>query len=259
MGVRLRRAVPVLPALLWCAVTVLADEGVLTLGTGVDYSTGKYGGSVATDILYVPLFAKYESEPWLFKLTVPWLQITAPQGTVIVDGQPLSPTGSGKRTRNAGMGDVTAAAGRTVLDLASQRLIVDLVGKIKFPTADKDKGLGTGEYDYALQADVVKAIEKVSLFGTAGYRWVGSSQEFPLHNVWYGSIGASGKVLADTSVGLAYDYRQAASDGSDAQSEISVFLTQRLGSRFKAQLYGVAGLSDGSPDWGTGLMLSTSW
>ena len=128
--------------------------------------------------------------------------------------------------------------------------------------ADKAQNVSVikrGEYDYALQADVVKAIEKVSLFGTAGYRWVGSSQEFPLHNVWYGSIGASGKVLADTSVGLAYDYRQAASDGSDAQSEISVFLTQRLGSRFKAQLYGVAGLSDGSPDWGTGLMLSTSW
>ena len=47
-----------MPALFCCATTTLADDGILTLGTGVDYSTGKYGGSVATDILYVPLYVQ---------------------------------------------------------------------------------------------------------------------------------------------------------------------------------------------------------
>jgi hypothetical protein len=258
MRVCLQRALPALPVLLLCASTATA-RGSVTLGAGVDYSTGKYGGMVATDILYLPVYAKYESEPWLFKLTVPWLQVTAPQGTVIVDGQPLSPTRSQERTRNAGLGDVTAAAGRTVLDVAAHRLLVDLVGKVKFPTADEDKGLGTGQYDYALQADAVKGVGRVSLFGTGGYRWMGHSPEFPLNNVWYGSIGASGKLGADTSIGVAYDYREASTATSDPQSEVSAFLTQRLRDHFKVQLYGVAGLSDGSPDWGAGLMLSTSW
>ena len=32
-------------------------------------------------------------------------------------------------------------------------LLIDLTGKVKFGTADENKGLGTGENDYAVQAD----------------------------------------------------------------------------------------------------------
>src|SRR5438105_4134742 len=35
----------------------LMAEG-LTLGTGFDYTTGKYGGSEKTDILYLPFYAR---------------------------------------------------------------------------------------------------------------------------------------------------------------------------------------------------------
>lgn len=245
----------------WLLVAAVAHaQGTVTLGTGIDYSTGKYGGSVSTDILYLPVYGKYETGPWLFKVTVPWLQITAPEGTVIADGRPLSPTvDTGTRTRNSGVGDVTAAAGRTVLESNRHRLIVDVLGKVKFPTADEDKGLGTGEHDYALQADIVKGVGALSLFATGGYRWMGHSADFPLSNVWYASVGSSARLDALTSFGVAYDYREAATATGEYQSEVSAFATHRLADHVRVQLYGVAGLSDGSPDWGLGLMLSGSW
>src|SRR6266436_7323305 len=55
-----------------------------SLTTGVDYSTGKYGGTASTDILYVPLTAAYEMDKWLFKLTVPYIMVTGP-GDVVRD------------------------------------------------------------------------------------------------------------------------------------------------------------------------------
>src|SRR6266513_2752101 len=56
----------------------LAAEPELSLGSGVNFSSGKYGGSESTHILTIPLTARYESEPWTFRATLPYLRITGP-------------------------------------------------------------------------------------------------------------------------------------------------------------------------------------
>lgn len=64
-----------------CVVAIAAGTadtsaaGSLTVGTGIDYSTGKYGGSTATEVLYVPFYARAELDRWLFRLTVPQINI----------------------------------------------------------------------------------------------------------------------------------------------------------------------------------------
>jgi hypothetical protein len=63
-----------------------AADDRFTMGAGVDYSSGTYGGTIATNILYVPVYGKYETGRWLLKLTVPWLRITGP-GNVVVAGE----------------------------------------------------------------------------------------------------------------------------------------------------------------------------
>src|SRR5690242_20878890 len=40
---------------------------------------------------------------------------------------------------------------------------------VKFPTAEKSKGLGTGEFDYSAQVDVRGLVKSVIWFGTVGY------------------------------------------------------------------------------------------
>src|SRR5258706_14018459 len=62
------------------AQTALAAEAELSLGSGLNYSTGTYGGSSSTHILTIPLTARYESESWTLRATVPYLRITRPSG-----------------------------------------------------------------------------------------------------------------------------------------------------------------------------------
>src|SRR5438034_811374 len=58
------------------AQTALAAEGEFSLGTGLNYTTGTYGGSTSTKILTIPFNARYDNGPWTFKATLPYLHVT---------------------------------------------------------------------------------------------------------------------------------------------------------------------------------------
>ena len=237
--------------------TATAVGGSLTLGTGVDYSTGKYGGSTSTDVLYVPFYARAEIGRWLFRLTVPQINISSQGRAVIVDGRPIVVADpSAPRTTASGIGDTVAAIGYTILDGERAGLIFDLYGKVKFPTGDSAKGLGTGEYDYAVQADIVKSLGRVSLLGTVGYRSLGDPPGVEFRDVWYGGAGLAVRLDDHQSAGVLYDYREPSTAQGFHQSELTAYLSRRITPELKLQIYGIRGLSDGSPAWGGGVMLS---
>ena len=80
--------------------------------TGVDSSSGKYGGSDTTEIRYVPFTLRYNAEPWQFKLTVPYVTIRSTGGTIIGyddNGVPIR-SGGGARSTESGLGDVVASS-----------------------------------------------------------------------------------------------------------------------------------------------------
>jgi hypothetical protein len=60
-------------ALLMVAGMAHAEDG-LSLGVGVDYSSGDYGSETTTKILSVPLSAKYNTGDWSFKASLPWMR-----------------------------------------------------------------------------------------------------------------------------------------------------------------------------------------
>ena len=57
----------------------------LRLSTGIEYSSGRYGGSDDIEELYVPFTLRAGFERIGLRLTVPWLSVTAPEDTVITD------------------------------------------------------------------------------------------------------------------------------------------------------------------------------
>ena len=234
-----------------------AAEGTVTLSTGYDYSTGKYGDTVATTINYVPTSAKYDAGPWTVKLTVPYLQMTGPANVIGGgDNTVVTSTGSTQRRSAAGLGDVLAAVGYEVVNDGAAGVLVDVIAKVKLPTANASEGLGTGKTDYALQVDTVKAVDMLSLFGTVGYSVLGSSPTVPLNNVWFASAGGGYRFSKATTAGLLYSYRQASSQSGLIQSEVTPYLSHKLGDQWRVQLYGVVGLAKGSPDWGAGTSIS---
>ncbi len=232
-------------------------NGMFSITSGLDYSTGKYGQSKSTDITYVPFTAKYETDLTTLKLTVPWLTITGPGDVVGADAAIVRQGSSGKTTTESGLGDVVFSVAQTIANIGETRpLILDLTGKVKFATASTSKGLGTGENDYTLELDAYKPLAySITLLGGLGYKKLGDPADVNLNNVWFGSAGVSYKLNPSSSAGIMADYRQATLNTSDPLREVTAFFTHKFSAQYKLQSYLTHGYSDASTDWGGGVML----
>lgn len=233
------------------AQAVWAEAGTFSVGTGFNYSSGKYGTSTETTITSIPLVTTYDQGPWAVRLTVPYIRITGASDVVAGVGRAKTATTTVVRT-DSGLGDIVAAGTYNFFNDAALQFGADITGKIKFGTADKDKNLGTGKNDYGAQLDVYKRINRWTLFSGLGYTVLGSSADIPLNNVWNAGFGSSYKLTDKDSAGVAYDYRQKASDTGFAQSEFTAYVVHKFDKSWKAQAYLLKGFSDGSPDWGAG-------
>ncbi len=249
-----------LAAFLGCAVmlhgmTAVAEDSdtEFSILAGVDFTSGTYGGDVDIEDTYVPFTATIDSGRFSFRLTMPYLSVTAPEGTVFdPDGVPLP--GTGDLITESGLGDVIGSATIfNVIDSERLDLVMDLTGKIKFGTADEVKGLGTGENDYSVQADFYKFADQLTLVGSVGYKFRGDPAGLDLEDVLMASIGSTYKFTPDVNGGLFFDYRESAIAGSDSVQELTAFVSRRITDDWRLQFYALTGFTDSSPDWGGGI------
>lgn len=250
------KKIEALPAALLAALALPAAAGEFSASAGMDYSSGDYGTNETSETWYVPVVGKYEDGRLGLKLTVPYLRITNP--SVGPDGEPL-PCGNAtapSRKTESGLGDVVGAASYALLDGTEGGVLLDVVGKVKLPTADEDECLGTGKTDYSVQIDAAKAFGGVTGFGTLGWKKFGDPSGANFRDPIYGSVGLATKLAPATTVGAAYDWRQKVTSRGDEISEMALFVSQTLDPAWKLQFYAVKGFSDASPDWGSGLIFS---
>ncbi len=255
-------------AALLCLPAFAYAQGELTLGLGFNYSSGDYGTSTTTKIVSIPFSVRYDVGRLSLKATVPYLRITGSSAVVPGIGAvsntnprargrgagvaPTAPVPASAESTESGLGDTVLAATYTVLYDSASKFGVDVTGKVKVATADADKGLGTGEHDAGVQVDAYKTYDRTTVFGGIGYMMLGSSGFIQLDNVWSANLGASYQLSSSDSVGASFDWREAASPSGSAQREIMGFWTRKFDRNWKAQVYGLKGFSDGSPDWGFG-------
>ena len=238
-----------------------AADGDFSVGTGFNYSTGKYGASQETRIVSIPFSARYETDKWLLKATVPWLSVTSPANVIpgIGSFDNSGRGGSGRRRSFAGtqtesgLGDATLSATYTAFYDEDARRGLDLTGRLKLPTADSDKGLGTGSTDESMQVDLYQSVDRLTLFGDVGYTNFGHSDVVELKNAVNYGVGLSNKIGDDDSVGVSYDARQKASVGGAPQRELTAFWNHHLARATKLQAYVLKGFAQGSPDFGFGV------
>ena len=100
----------------------------------------------------------------------------------------------GERDHESGIGDLTIGAKWQFLKETGWLPRQALAAAVKFPTADDDKGLGSGKTDYDLTWIASKKLsEKTGFHVNAGYTWVGEP---------------SGEDVADVfHYGVALDYQ----------------------------------------------------
>ena len=247
------RKLAALAALCLAAATAAAQEGKLTLGGGLHYSQGDYGTQDTTRITTLALNGRYDLDRWVFRATLPYLFVSG--GATVVPG--IGAVGRSRGSSSAsGVGDVVASATYNAHYDAASQFGIDLTGKVKFGTAERAEGLGTGENDFSFGGELYKTIDRTTLFAALGYTIFGDPPGFPLDNGFYYSVGASWKLPPRESIGVSLDGRQAIVPGGDVQRELVGFWTRTLESAWKVQAYFLIGLADASPDWGGGLTLA---
>ena len=227
-------------------------ESTISLSTGFDYSTGKYGGTTPTDILYIPVTGKYQTDNLYLILTVPYISITSTG--VVVRVSPFRTVTRTKVTTESGLGDVTSAAGYTVFE--GEQLMLDFVGKIKFSTADANKNLGSGENNYSAQLDGFYSLGKTTVLATAGYKVIGAPAGINVNNIIYATLGFSQKISDTIRAGMLLDIAQSSSNIIPGSRELSFFVSNKLNKTSKIQAGLMKGFSDGSPDFGFSVMIT---
>lgn len=247
--------------LLLSTATAVAQEeaagGKFSVSTGVDYSSGDYGSTTDTDMIYVPLGLKYKTDAWNVKVTVPYISIKG-AGNVRPELGNVA-TSNATRTTESGLGDIVLAGGYTFLENIEKGFYGDITAKVKIPTADEDKNLGTGATDYTVQLDFMKTMGDFTPMFGFGYKRLGDTGTLQLDNVWLWNIGMDYKVNDSLNVGVFYDWREKATATSEHQQDGSVYANVKLNDHVKLQPYAGTGFSDGSPDLNVGLTFTYTY
>ncbi|MCZ8324532.1 MAG: transporter [Sphingomonadaceae bacterium] len=239
------------------ALALLASASIATpalaedytqFSLGLDYSEGDYGITPDTKIVAVPIGIKLQRGDFFVRASLPWLHVDGP--AVPGDGGALP--GPGGSTSRSGIGDLSLAAGYSLP--VTDTLYFDMIGKVKLPTASESKGLGTGTTDFTAEAELTKVFGQTSVSLRGGRRFNGSSAAFPLQDVWQAGAGIY-HTVGKVTLGLDYDWRDAALPTLPNRSELTGSLGYKLTDAFRLQGYAYTGLSDGSPNIGGGLQL----
>jgi predicted porin len=228
------------------------SNGRFSISVGADYSSGDYGASEDTDVWAIPISLKYRTGVWRLGISTSWLHVTSPN-TVDADGNFIG--SGGKKNTEAGMGDVHLSAAYALLDDRDYLVGLDVIGKVKIPTADENKFLGTGKVDYGLNLEAFKTINNWTPYWNVGYKWKGDPSDINYKNMWSTSLGFEYQVNHDLIVGAGYDWQQKVTQFSQNAQETSVYTNYHLNNTNKLNFYLLTGYSDASPDWGSGLVL----
>jgi len=237
------------------------DDPRWLLSTSVNYSVGDYGTNKDTTIVYVPVtFGVRPIDQLWISLTLPWIYQSSENVVVTAGGVAVRKKGgSGKfarperSTSESGVGDLLLKVSYTVLE---ERDFVPEIApyvKIKFPTADSDRGLGTGEFDETIGVDLSKRlIDGLFGFVTLSYTFVGDPPGTNFRDSFGWSVGPAYSI-GPLSLFAFLDGSTAISPGQADPLELRVGAEYRLTRALKFTGAVTRGLSNGSADWGGSL------
>ena len=248
------------------AMPALADDDDprWLFSSSVNYSIGDYGTNKDTTIVYVPFtFGVRPVDTLWISLTVPYLYQNSQNVVVTGGGVATRKKATGKfaqpatATTESGLGDVLLKASYVLLN--EKPLLPEIAPyvKIKFPTADKDRGLGTGEFDETIGVDLSKQLIG-PLYGyvTVAYTFVGSPPGADFDNSFGWGVGAAYTLFPGLSLFAFLDGSTAISPGQADPLELRVGAEYRLIKALKLTGAVSRGLSDGAADWGLSAALT---
>ena len=249
----------------------------LALGIGLELSSGTFGtGSTSTYATAPVILDWFPTDRIDLELTVPFLyqrtsnighavlgtSVQSPATSVAksVDRGPMNGTGGGGGSGSGsmfggdyGLGDITLISGYKLLSDSDTSPNLRPTLYVKFPTADENKGFGTGKFDFGAGVAVSKWLGNWQPFAEGRYVVQGASHD---------ETGAENFVTADTGIAYSWSdhlttsgfarYGSKFFDNMAAPLEARVKVVWRFSERAYTDVYALKGFSDGSPDYGGG-------
>jgi Putative MetA-pathway of phenol degradation len=250
-----------------------ADDASGSLASGYSYSSGKYGTATTTTIETVPLLGSVSVGDLTFDANVPYLSVNGDPNVIpglgkVNNTNPKKRGNGAARGSGSGLGDVVLSATYDFYSNEAAKFGFDVTGSAKLGTGDKNQGLGTGATDYTIEIGAYKSVGELSLNGSLGYTAVGSSNYVKLKkNQVLVAFGGVYKIDEDWSVGADFD-----SGGQGAHSvkvlrsvsgvstrTLTEYVTYKFSGSWKLELYALEGLSNASPDFGGGALVTLSF
>ena len=268
--------------ILLAAVTVLllpalvyADGPTYAVGLGFEFASGEYGTGIRTDSIYMPFMAGvYPTERLDFVLEVPLVyqsssavvagQYMGTQGTQgstatmmaqSVMGMGMGTNASAAQVNDAqyGLGDIKLKAGYVLYTEEKYVPAIRPNFYVKFPTADKNKFLGTGAFDVGFGVELTKWFGKWFADGDLGYVIQGNSSVVNVKNYleYYAGPGYQFTERLRTMVLLKGTTPTV--EGATSQLEARVRAKYQFTEHTGIDGYLAMGITTSSPDYGMGL------
>lgn len=217
-------------------------------GLSFSYLTGDYGEDKNTDIYYTAVSIKRYLEKGDVTLTVPYLDISA-DGATFVGGEvePIDGANGG-----SGLGDIILKGRYYAIAQDGLLPYIDLVGSIKLPTADEDKGLGTGKTDFTCLVEFARRLKNNDwiALGEVGYTFVGDPSGYDADNRWLYSIGLAHELDPKVTLSGYLDGRTAIFKGNDDPFSVLLIGEYKFRPDLRLDTLLEIGLNDGAPDFG---------
>ncbi|HEV2866933.1 MAG TPA: hypothetical protein VGX37_10480, partial [Allosphingosinicella sp.] len=245
-----------------------SGSGTWRLSLGGNYSVGDYGDPEDTEIFSIPATLRYTNGNLNIRVSVPYVFLDGPGSLIDTpigndSGGPGSgggddhsgsggpgPSGSsggevdddddddddeggggggsdGPASRSTrGIGDVSISAVYSI-PLGAD-FYLDANGRVKLPTASRQRRLGTGEVDFTAGADLVREFGDASVYAGGRRKFVGNSATSNFRDVWIAGAGASYRLSPGVSIGGDYYWQEGTRVGSGDISEATAWTSLRL-------------------------------
>mgnify|MGYP001222887180 CR=1 FL=1 len=265
-------------AILPANAVVIAPQ--VSVGLGFEFTSGDYGTATTTNSVYAPLMIDVSTAGgWGVSLDIPYVyqsntnviagQFHQMQGSQSGMQRTIAAMGSGGSSRGggslrsasntdpskpqSGLGDIALRVGYVLIqetDLVPQ---VKPVVSVKFPTADRDRGLGTGEFDEGASVEISKWFGDWYTYLEPGYMFQGESADLPLKDYVSCSGGVGYQVTENLQSLAILKGSSALAEGSSSLLEARLKLKYQTTLHTGIEGYLAKGIASSSPDFGAGV------
>ncbi len=164
----------------------------------------------------------------------------------------LSPgTGAlGRTVTTCGAGDLILRGRYYLVDEHDWVPTIAVRGHVKIPTADADRGLGTGRFDEGAGLEISKKlIGDLMGFIDGGYTFIGDPKLINFNNQWWYDVGLGYDVSTKVNLSVFYEEYRAIVPGLTNPRDVLIAMNVKGSGGWRYQASTMVGLSNGAPDY----------